>query len=59
MRKGNDLRGILNGVESNGRIELDCFYLFFYFFFFILRFSFLLTNLKFEFCERQLDGDGA
>ena len=34
MRKGNDLRGILNGVESNGRTELDGF------FFFFLRFSF-------------------
>ena len=31
MRKGNDLRGILNGVESNGRteLELDGFFFFY------------------------------
>lgn len=33
MRKGNDLRGILNGVESNGRIELDGFFYYFLFFY--------------------------
>ena len=30
MRKGNDLRGILNGVESNGRTELELDGFFFY-----------------------------
>ena len=31
VRKGNDLRGILNGVESNGRteLELDGFFFFY------------------------------
>ena len=34
MRKGNDLCGILNGVKSNGRTELELDG------FFFLRFSF-------------------